>query len=101
MTAQGQIAGTPSYLAPEQALAKPCDARTDVYTFGVLAYQMLSGALPFEGKNDLDVLSAHIKKVPQRFSGAPQPLVDLVMRCLEKKPEDRPRDGQALVDALA
>ncbi len=103
LTAAGQIAGTPAYVAPEQALAKPCDARTDVYTFGVLAYRMLSGKLPFEAKHDLEMLTAHVKKTPSRMRapGVDSHVIDLVMQCLEKKPDDRPADGQAVVDALA
>jgi serine/threonine-protein kinase len=103
VTAQGQIAGTPSYLSPEQAMAQPSDSRTDVYTFGVLAYRMLSGALPFEGKNDLDILTAHVRTKPKRFDtrGVPPKVIDFVMKCLEKKKDDRPRDGAALVAALS
>jgi len=102
MTAAGQIAGTPAYLAPEQAMGKACDARTDVYTFGVLAYRMLSGKLPFEAKNDLDLLTAHVKKKPARLaaSGVEAHVIDLVMQCLEKKPDDRPKNGKALETAL-
>lgn len=103
MTAAGQIAGTPAYLSPEQALAKKSDARTDVYTFGVLAYRMLGGKLPFEAKNDLDMLTAHVKKTPPRLvaPGVDSHVIDCVMQCLEKSPSDRPRDGQALVELLA
>ena len=103
LTAAGQIAGTPAYVSPEQALAKKCDARTDVYTFGVLAYRMLSGRLPFEAKSDLEMLTAHVKAKPKRAAapGLEAHVVDLVMQCLEKEPDDRPADGQALLDALA
>lgn len=103
MTAAGQIAGTPAYLAPEQAMGKKCDARTDVYTFGVLAYRMLGGKLPFEASNDLDMLTAHVKKTPARLlaPGVDSHVIDCVMQCLEKKSEARPADGQALVALLA
>ncbi|MBL8952878.1 MAG: serine/threonine protein kinase [Myxococcaceae bacterium] len=103
LTAAGQIAGTPSYVAPEQALAKACDARTDVYTFGVLAYRMLSGKLPFDAKHDLEMLTAHVKTTPTRMRAkdVDSHVIDVVMACLEKKPDDRPADGQALVDGLA
>jgi serine/threonine protein kinase, bacterial len=102
VTALGTIAATPSYVSPEQALAKPCDSRTDVYTFGVLAYRLLSGRLPFEGKNDFEVMSAHVKTKPKTFeaAGIEPEIIELVMQCLEKKPDARPKDGAALVEAL-
>lgn len=102
----GQAVGTPAYVAPEQATAQPVDSRTDVYSFGVLAYRMLAGRLPFLGPDTRDYLEQHVREKPPAIDDvAPQlrtypGLVKLVMQCLEKKPSSRPKDGAALVDAL-
>lgn len=106
MSVPGQAVGTPAYVAPEQAMAHPVDARTDVYTFGVVAYRMLSGELPFHGPEARDYLEQHVRQAPKALdSVAPHlvaypALVKLVMQCLEKKALNRPRDGAALVAAL-
>lgn len=102
----GQAVGTPAYVAPEQATAQPVDSRTDVYSFGVLAYRMLAGRLPFLGPDTRDYLEQHVREKPPSIDDvAPQlrsypGLVKLVMACLEKKPSSRPKDGAALVEAL-
>jgi hypothetical protein len=102
----GQAIGTPAYVAPEQAMAKPVSPATDVYSFGVLAFRLLAGRLPFEGPDTRAYLEQHVAAKPPRLDEvAPAlasfpPLVKLVMACLEKKAEARPADGHALVDAL-
>jgi serine/threonine protein kinase len=102
----GQVVGTPAYVAPEQATASDLDARTDVYSFGVLAYRTLSGHFPFAGPGSNDFLKQHLTVPPRPLDDAfpglkerPE-LVKLVMQCLEKKPDDRPANGQALLTAL-
>jgi len=102
----GQAVGTPAYVAPEQATAQPVDARTDVYSFGVLAFRVLAGRLPFEGPETRDYLEQHVKAKPPHLDAvAPNlaewpALVKLVMQCLEKRPDARPKDGHALAAAL-
>ncbi|MBL8922093.1 MAG: serine/threonine protein kinase [Myxococcaceae bacterium] len=102
----GQAVGTPAYVAPEQATAQPVDSRTDVYSYGVLAYRMLAGRLPFLGPETQDYLEQHVREKPPSLDDvAPQlrstpGLVKLVMQCLEKKPSSRPKDGAALAEAL-
>ncbi len=102
----GQVVGTPAYVAPEQATASDLDARTDVYSFGVLAYRALSGQFPFPGPGSNDFLKQHLTMPPKPLEDAfpglrerPE-LVALVMQCLEKKPDARPADGQSLLAAL-
>lgn len=102
----GQAVGTPAYVAPEQATAQPVDPRTDVYAFGVVAFRMLAGRLPFLGPEARDYLEQHVREPPPPLDAvaphvAPYPLlVKLVMQCLEKKAANRPKDGAALVEAL-
>ena len=106
MSLPGQAIGTPAYVAPEQAMAQPVDPRTDVYAFGVVAFRMLAGRLPFEGPEARDYLEQHVREPPPPLDAVaphvgPFPLlVKLVMSCLEKKAVNRPKDGAALVQAL-
>lgn len=106
MSLPGQAVGTPAYVAPEQAMAQPVDPRTDVYAFGVVAFRMLAGRLPFDGPDARDYLEQHVRKQPPPLDTvaphvAPFPLlVKLVMECLEKKAANRPKDGAALVERL-
>ncbi len=102
----GQAVGTPAYVAPEQATASTVTPRTDVYAFGVLAFRVLTGALPFPGPTSMDFLEQHVRQKPPRLDEVaphlaawPQ-LVWLVGQCLEKSPDARPADGHALVEAL-
>ncbi|MBL8914943.1 MAG: serine/threonine protein kinase [Archangium sp.] len=106
MSLPGQAVGTPAYVAPEQAMAQPVDPRTDVYAFGVVAFRMLAGRLPFEGPEARDYLEQHVRQPPPALDEvvpalAAYPLVvKLIMKCLEKKASDRPKDASALVEAL-
>ncbi|MFO0597856.1 MAG: serine/threonine-protein kinase [Myxococcaceae bacterium] len=106
MSLPGQAVGTPAYVAPEQAMAQPVDPRTDVYAFGVVAYRMLAGRLPFDGPEARDFLEQHVRQPPPPLDAvaphvAPYPLlVKLIMQCLEKKASNRPKDAAALAEAL-
>lgn len=100
-------AGTPAYIAPEQVRGLPPTPATDVYAFGVTAFRVLSGSLPFAGPSLDDFLKQHVDLPPPELATlapdaarADPQLVALVMRCLEKDPAKRPADGAALVDAL-
>jgi serine/threonine-protein kinase len=95
LTRPGVVFGTPYYMSPEQASGQPVDARADIYSLGVLLYEMLSGALPFEADTYMGVLTKHMfataakpsERVP---SGAPLGALDaVVMRALEKEPSAR------------
>lgn len=98
----GVVAGTPAYLAPEQFHGSPADPRSDVYAFGVTAYFVLSGELPFRGPDVQAYLRQHAEDRPAPLPPqVPDSLAALVMRCLEKTPSRRPADGAALVAALA
>jgi len=106
LTQLGMAIGTPEYLSPEQALGQHPQPSSDIYSFGVVAYQMLSGRLPLPGKTSAELIAQHIQHPPlPLLEAAPllaefPALVALVMQCLEKSPTARPQTAAALVDAL-
>jgi eukaryotic-like serine/threonine-protein kinase len=89
----GLVVGTPSYMAPEQALGRPVDARTDLYALGVLLYELTTGRLPFAGDDPLTVVSQHVHApvVPPKVlrPNLPRRLEAIILRLLEKNPEAR------------
>ena len=102
LTSGGVALGTPTYMAPEQALADPeIDHRADIYAFGILAYEVLTGAPPFRGKSAQATLAAHVVQPPDPIESKraeiPPGIAELVMRCLEKKPGDRPQSASELL----
>jgi len=100
----GVALGTPAYMSPEQVSADPgVDHRTDIYSFGILAYELLTGHTPFRGDTKAATAAAHLTKAPEPLpstAGIPPALADLVMRCLEKDPDHRPQHAVDLVHAL-
>ncbi|HSP78539.1 MAG TPA: protein kinase [Myxococcaceae bacterium] len=102
----GVVLGTPEYLSPEQAVGAKVDERSDLYCFGVLAYRVLSGQLPFPGPGPSQYVAQHAGATPRPLIEAAPHLVDqpglvaLVSRLLEKEPERRLPNALALVDAL-
>jgi len=103
-TGQGVAVGTPAYMSPEQAAGEEVDGRSDLYALGVVAYEMLAGAPPFQGPNRV-VVSKHIAERPvpiQRVRpDTPRPLAAAIMRALEKHPADRWQTGEEFRQALA
>src|SRR5256884_272530 len=105
LTSLGVALGTPAYMSPEQASADPSvDHRADIYSLGVLAYELLTGQPPFAGRTPQHLLAAHVTEAPEaitrRRASLPPALAALVMRCLEKRPADRPQSASAVVHAL-
>jgi len=94
-SSQALIAGTPDYMAPEQARGLPISTRTDIYALGVMAFEMLTGQLPFSGQTPMDVMMKHVSApVPSPatlVADLPLSLVALVQRMLSKQPEERPQ----------
>jgi len=99
LTTSGQVLGTAHYMAPEQALARPVDARTDIYAIGVILYQILAGVLPFDDPNAFNVVAKQVAEQPKPISAHRPIAADLeaiVMRCLAKDPAERPQTVDAL-----
>ena len=92
-TEQGVIVGTWSYMSPEQAQGKTVDGRSDIFSLGIVFYEMLTGRRPFEGDTPTETLSSIIKDVPptvsETRSGIPRELSRMVRRCLSKDPSRR------------
>jgi serine/threonine-protein kinase len=93
MTEVGSIVGTAQYLSPEQARGAPVDPRSDLYSLGVVLYEMLTGAVPFAGETPVEIAMKHLSQVPKPPSElrpeVPHDLDAVVMRALAKDPEQR------------
>jgi serine/threonine-protein kinase len=95
VTRAGVVFGTPHYMSPEQASGQPVDARADVYSLGVIMYEMFCGKVPFEAETYMGVLTQHMFTRPVRPSEIPGAsrdlgeLEDVIMACLAKNPEER------------
>lgn len=106
MTRTGQILGTPAYIAPEQALAEPITPATDVYSLGVMLFELLSGDLPFlDDGNPVTLLLRHVNDEPRQLEefapDVPEVLSTVVMRAIEKAPEHRYQSAWAFASDLA
>jgi len=104
--ARGLVAGTPDYMAPEQARALEVDGRSDLYALGVVLFELLTGRLPFIDDTPSKVMSKHVfDRVPNMqeiapYRGIPDALVDVVMKALSKEPADRYQDADEMSRAL-
>ena len=105
LTATGMAIGTPAYMSPEQSMGeREIDGRSDLYALGIVAYQMLSGELPFNAPNTPAMLVKHISERPtpieERCTNLPSDLGRAIMMCLEKEPANRFPTAEALAVAL-
>ena len=105
-TQAGTVFGTPRYMSPEQAQGTPLDARSDLYSLGVLLYQMLSGRAPFVDDDAVVVMARHIKDEPPRFHtmtpevSVPESIEKILWRVLAKSPGDRPDSAEQMIAEL-
>jgi serine/threonine-protein kinase len=105
LTSAGSSLGTPGYMAPEQAVGSTVDFRADLYSWGIMAWELLSGAHPFAGRASAhQLVAAQIAERPVDLAtknpGVPRMLAAVVMQCLEKDPNARPSSAAALLTAL-
>jgi serine/threonine protein kinase len=93
MTASGMTMGTPEYMAPEQALSDPVDARTDIYSLGAVAYRMLTGELPFRGSEETELLARVVLDTPvppsERDPAMDPRISAIILAAMRKRPENR------------
>jgi serine/threonine-protein kinase len=106
LTKTGAIFGTPNYMAPEQALGRKVDHRVDVYSMGVILYEMLTGHLPFRSDSFVAILTQHVMEPPEPprraapERGIPIDVEELVLRAMAKDPAARPADMREMVSTL-
>jgi serine/threonine protein kinase len=102
---EGFVVGTPDYIAPEQARGLGVTPKSDLYSLGVMAYEMVSGQLPFMAASAIDIMSLHVNEPAPRVGsvtdGVPAPLEELIAQLLLKEPRDRPESADLVRRKLA
>ncbi len=101
-TGAGVVLGTAGYMSPEQVRGNPADHRSDIFSFGAVLYEMLSGTRPFRGETTAEVMTAILRDDPPELAkrDIPPGLVGVVRRCLEKRPEERFQSARDVAFAL-
>lgn len=104
MTRTGVRMGTPKYMSPEQGQGAPLDGRSDVYSLGVVLYELLTGRVPFDGETPLDVIEKHLSEYPipprQIVSSIPRDVERVILKALAKRPKERYLSMGDMVNAL-
>lgn len=104
LTMAGSFVGSPRYASPEQIQEADVDGRSDLYSLGVVMYELLAGAPPFQATDTIRMLMQHVRDTPpplaEKVPGVSPALTNLIHALLEKRPEDRPANAEAVLDAL-
>ena len=104
ITGEGAVVGTPHYMSPEQVEAKDIDARSDIFSFGVVLYEMVTGQRPFVGDTSASLLASILRDQPpsiaQRHRAVPRALERVIRKCLEKRSDDRWQSARDLKPTL-
>lgn len=100
LTAMGWTLGTPNYMSPEQALGQPADARSDLYSLGIVLFEMLTGKRPFQAEDSFRTAMLHVQEPIPRLPALKAHCQDLVDRLMAKKPDDRFSSAEELVGAI-
>jgi serine/threonine protein kinase len=106
LTQTGEVFGSPLFMSPEQCMGRPLDARSDIYALGVLMYDTLTGRPPVMGANFLETMNKHVGEKPPTFGdispelNIPEAVETVVMKCLEKEPENRYQSAAEVKRAL-
>lgn len=100
MTQAGTVMGTPHYMSPEQAQGDDVDGRSDIYSLGVVFFEMLMGFVPYPGDDPVSVAVKHMSAPVPKLSSAHKLCQPIIDRCLAKKPVQRFQSGQELIDAI-
>ena len=99
-TTVGHIAGTPAFMSPEQARGEQTDGRTDIYSLGIILYQLLAGHLPFDGDTTMSILLKHVSELPTPIPRLSAPLQNVLDRALAKNAADRFQTPKEFADAF-
>jgi serine/threonine-protein kinase len=106
MTRTGSVIGTPRYMSPEQVLSRSVDQKTDIYSLGIIMYELLSGKAPFDAASFMEVAMQHINEPPKPLKDqetakkVPDAVAKVVMKALEKDPANRPKSAKEFSDSL-
>jgi serine/threonine-protein kinase len=103
LTRVGMLVGTPAYMSPEQGSARPIDHRSDIYSAGILLYELICGVPPFEGETPLQIVARHVHEQPRppsQHTPVYPALEALILKMLEKDPNRRPPTAAAVAEAL-
>lgn len=105
ITREGTFVGSPHYVAPEQVRTQPTDFRSDIYSLGIVLYEMLAGRRPFEGRSAMEVIARHLSEPPPPLSTyapeTPLPVLQLIRTMTAKEPASRPPSYPTLIESLS